>query len=297
MAVLARKMSRRKPKILFDIRGFFPEEYTDAGIWPEDGWLYRSAKRVEKWLLKEADGFVVLTERAREILFPESVVNGLDKQNRPVEVIPCCVDLERFESATAETREAMRGRLGIGDRFTIVYAGSFGGWYLSDEMFAFFTAARQLDPSVFILILTQRQAASASEKMLACGFCENDFYVASVPPAEMPQFLAAADAAVSFIKRCYSKQASSPTKNAEYLASGLPVIANAGVGDVDSLILDDGVGVLIEKFDRDEYIAAIEQIKALGDISEKCRASAKARFDLEMIGGERYRALYRRLLG
>src|SRR4029079_10821205 len=30
MGALGRKFSRRKPKLLFDIRGFFPEEYTDA---------------------------------------------------------------------------------------------------------------------------------------------------------------------------------------------------------------------------------------------------------------------------
>ncbi|HEX6123841.1 MAG TPA: glycosyltransferase, partial [Pyrinomonadaceae bacterium] len=58
MAAIARKFSRHKPKLLFDIRGFFPEEYTDAGVWPADGLLYRSAKRVERWLFKEADGFV-----------------------------------------------------------------------------------------------------------------------------------------------------------------------------------------------------------------------------------------------
>src|SRR5688572_19321172 len=45
MGAIARKFSWRKPKLLFDIRGFFPEEYTDAGIWPEDGLIYRLAKR------------------------------------------------------------------------------------------------------------------------------------------------------------------------------------------------------------------------------------------------------------
>ena len=99
MAALARKYSADKPKLLFDIRGFFPEEYTDAGIWPEGGWLYRSAKRVEAWLMNEADGFVVLTEKAREILFPESKNGGFDDDGRPVEVIPCCVDISRFENA------------------------------------------------------------------------------------------------------------------------------------------------------------------------------------------------------
>ncbi len=113
MGAIARKVSSHKPKLLFDIRGFFPEEYTDAGIWPENGLLYRSAKRIEKWLMKEADGFVVLTEKAREILFPESSENGKDKLGRPVEVIPCCVDFERFADANEDSRKAIRSELGI----------------------------------------------------------------------------------------------------------------------------------------------------------------------------------------
>ena len=101
MAAIARKVLRRKPKLLFDIRGFFPEEYTDAGLWPENGFLYRSAKRAERWLLKEADGFIVLTEKARDILFPELAgsatdAGGTDKVGRPLEVIPCCVDMSKF---------------------------------------------------------------------------------------------------------------------------------------------------------------------------------------------------------
>ncbi len=62
MATLARKLSFHKPKIIFDIRGFFPEEYVDAGIWRKDSLLYKVTKAVERWLMKEADGFVVLTE-------------------------------------------------------------------------------------------------------------------------------------------------------------------------------------------------------------------------------------------
>ena len=88
MGAIAKKFSRKKPKLLFDIRGFFPEEYTDAGRWKKDGWLYHSVKKVEKWLFKESDGFVVLTEKAREILFPGSKETGFDKSGRPVEVIP-----------------------------------------------------------------------------------------------------------------------------------------------------------------------------------------------------------------
>ncbi|MGB7203592.1 MAG: glycosyltransferase family 4 protein [Pyrinomonadaceae bacterium] len=297
MAAIARKLSKHKPKILFDIRGFFPEEYTDGGVWPEGGWLYRAAKRVERWLLKEADGFVVLTEKARDIIFPESKTSGVDKLGRPVEVIPCCVDLKRFDAISDESRAHMRSRLNIGDRFVIAYVGSFGGWYLTDEMFEFFSAAREADPSVFIMVLTQRDKAMVIDKLTAAGFGETDFFADSVSPSEIQQYLNAADAGLSFIKRCYSKQSSSPTKNAEYLAAGLPIVANAGVGDVDLQITEHNVGVLVERFDRECYLDALERLKTLGNIRERCREVAKTGFDLETIGGTRYRRLYERILG
>ncbi len=297
MAALARKLSRHKPKLLFDIRGFFPEEYTDAGVWPAGGWLYRSAKSVEKWLLRESDGFVVLTERAREILFPESKAHGVDKLGRPVEVIPCCVDLKRFASADDETRTAMRSKLGIEDRRVIAYVGSFGGWYLTDEMLDFFATAREHDKNSFAMVLTQRDRDQISDSLRARGFNENDFYVGTVSPADLPQYLAAADTALSFIKACYSKQSSSPTKIAEYLTCGLPIVANRGVGDIDKLIEDNSVGALLKDFSPASYLEALTLVEGLNGIGAACRHLAAAEFDLESVGGERYRRIYQRLLG
>lgn len=296
MAAIARKFSRNKSKILFDIRGFFPEEYVDAGIWPKNGALYRAAKRVETWLIGQADGFVVLTEKAREILFPGSAASGVDSAGRPVEVIPCCVDLKRFAKIESEDRAKIRDEIGAKGRKVLVYVGSFGGWYLTDEMMDFFAAARESDPSVFALVLTQRDVDKAIERFRSMGFGDGDYFVASVEPSEIARYLAAGDAAVSFIKNSYSKQASSPTKNAEYLAAGLPIIANAGVGDVDRQIIEDGVGVIIETLDREAYLDALERLSSLGDVAEKCRTSARLRFDLETVGGRFYRRLYQSLL-
>ena len=296
MGAIARTFSRRKPKLLFDIRGFFPEEYTDAGVWPENGFLYRSAKRIERWLLKEADGFVVLTEKARSILFPESKGSGFDKLGRPVEVIPCCVDLEKFPVHSREDRAAARKKLKVGDRKIIVYVGSFGGWYLTNEMLDLFTAAREHDPATFVLILTQRDVEKIECKLRQRGFGNTDFDVRSVAPSEIQRYLSAADVALSFIKACYSKQSSSPTKIAEYLACGLPIIANAGVGDLDDLIVSNCVGVLVDDFSNESYLKALRGIEALGDVREKCRETAAREFDLEKVGGNRYRRLYKKIL-
>jgi len=295
MGALARKLSRHKPKLLFDIRGFFPEEYTDAGIWPENGVLYRAAKAAERWLLKDADGFVVLTERAREILFPGSGATGADELGRPVEVIPCCVDLGRFGAANAASREEIREALGLKDRFVAAYVGAFGGWYLTKETADFFAALKQEKPNAFAMILTQSKREAIEPLLRESGYGTGDYLVTRVPPAEVPKYLSGADAAVSFIKRCYSKQASSPTKNAEYLACGLPIIANAGVGDVDKLIGENGVGALIETFSPDAYRASIDAVQGLNGVGEHCREVARREFDLVSVGGQRYRRIYERL--
>src|SRR6266852_5165447 len=84
MAALARTLGLAK--LIFDIRGFMPEEYVDAGVWPAGGALYRITKAVERKLFAAADAFVVLTHRARKILFPGC--SATDYSGRPLEVIP-----------------------------------------------------------------------------------------------------------------------------------------------------------------------------------------------------------------
>lgn len=295
MGAMAKRMTGKNVKLLFDIRGFFPEEYTDAGRWKKDGRLYHAVKKVENWLLKVSDGFVILTEKGKKIMFPENG-NALTK---PIEVIPCCVDFKSFDGVDENTRNQMREKLNLTDRYVIIYVGSFGGWYMTDEMLEFFAAARKHNPKVFTLILTQRDQEKIADKLKERGFSDDDFLVTKSSPSEIPDFLSAADVALSFIEACYSKQASSPTKIAEYLAAGLPVILNPGVGDLDELVWEDKVAVSVDKFDEKNYLEAlkkVDELRAENNFAEKCKQSAKNRFDLYEVGGKRYRRLYEKLL-
>ncbi|MBC7798380.1 MAG: glycosyltransferase family 4 protein, partial [Pyrinomonadaceae bacterium] len=287
-------------KLLFDIRGFFPEEYTDAGRWTENGSIYKSVKRVEKYLLKNSDGFVVLTEKAREILFPESKKTGFDKRNRPVEVIPCCIDEKRFESVEHLNRDEIRREMNLENRNVIIYVGSFGGWYMTDEMMRFFAAAKRRDTSTFAMILTKDDHDEIRGKLRENGFGDDDCHVAKVSPSEVPKYLKASDIALSFIKACYSKQSSSPTKIAEYLACGLPVIANSGVGDLDELIIGEKVGVIVKDFTDESFVEALDDVDKMRveipNLRGHCENVAWEKFDLQRIAGENYRRIYKNLL-
>lgn len=286
MALLARRLV--KCKLIFDIRGLMAEEYADAGVWTEKSAPFRAVKRLERAGIRKADQLVVLTKRMRALL----VERGL-KSAEAIEVIPCCVDFARFDESTAIEDAAADAK-----RFEVVYAGSVTGLYLLEEMGRFFLEIRARRPDAFLRIMTQSSKEAARERLLSVGLKTEDFWVGAVKPASVPAYLKGARLGLSFRKQTFSQIAASPTKVPEYLAAGLPVVCNAGVGDTDELLHDERVGVVVESLTDEALAAAAEKALALTDepsMETRCLEAARKHFDLSKVGGARYRNLYRRL--
>ena len=281
-------------KMIFDVRGLMAEEYVDAEHWREGGIPYRLTKATERRILAATDAVVTLTERIWPII---REWEGLRGRSVPHEVIPCCVDLSLFKFSEEE-RARRRAELGLGDRFTMVYSGSLDGWYLTEKMADFFASFLQRRPDAHLLWLTTGSHDRVRELMRNRNVENGNFSVLSIASPAVPSYLAAADAGLAFIKRCVSKIASSPTKNGEYLACGLPLIINEGIGDSDALIDDWKAGVLIENFTDDEYAEAgriIERMVSEPEVRKSARWVAEQLFDLNAVGAERYARLYEKV--
>jgi glycosyltransferase involved in cell wall biosynthesis len=103
-----------------------------------------------------------------------------------------------------------------------------------------------------------------------------------------------ARAAFFLIRPTLAKRASCPTKLGEALASGLPVLANRGIGDVDAVLERERVGVLVEKMNVAGYAeaaAALTRLVEDEDTAERCRRVAERFFALTR-GVASYRGLY-----
>lgn len=296
-ATIALELKRRfGTKMIFDLRGLMAEEYVDAEHWREGGIPYRLTKATERRILAATDAIVTLTERIWPIIREWEGLRGRAVHH---EVIPCCVDLSLFRFS-AEDRARRRAELGLGDRFTMVYSGSLDGWYLTEKMADFFAGFLQRKSDAHLLWLTTGSHDRVRDLMRSRNVETGNFSVLSIASSAVPSYLSAADAGLAFIKRCVSKVASSPTKNGEYLACGLPLIINAGIGDSDSLINEWKAGVLIENFTEDEYAVAgrsIEKMVAESGIRKSARSVAEQLFDLNTIGAQRYASLYEKVLG
>jgi glycosyltransferase involved in cell wall biosynthesis len=285
MGLLARMPTRRK--LIFDIRGLLAEEYVDAGRWVRGGSPYRITTWIQGVGLRRADGFVVLTERVRRVLFGEAA--------RPrTYVIPCCADFDRL----APRARDVRAELALGDRPVMVYVGKLTGVYMDREMADFFAVARQHEPELAFLVLTQSPADSIVDELRRSGVGEDAYRITQAPSSEVGTYLAASTFAICFCHPKPSLIASSPTKIGEYLAAGLPVVSGPDVGDTDTILREREAGIVVESFDDATYERATQQMLALAGepgIRERCRAVAQSVFSLDEVGIPRYDALYREI--
>jgi glycosyltransferase involved in cell wall biosynthesis len=284
-------------RFLFDLRGLLAEEYVDAGNWTKDDLKFWLTKAMERAFFRKADAFVMLTQRIKDELATGEP--SLHNRVNDIQVIPCCVDVERFRGDT-EAREEYRLKRRWEDRLVITYVGKLGTWYLPDEMARFFAIARNLEPRFFFQVLTQDDPSLIEHPLRAAGVSPEDYNVCYARPEALPTILAASDAGISFIRATYSKRASSPTKIGEYLAAGLPLVMNSGIGDCDQMLNEHRLGAMIQDYSDSEYRRAAHELTALlagNDTSRRCREFAEQELSLSSIGGPRYAAVYERLLG
>ncbi|MFQ5902387.1 MAG: glycosyltransferase, partial [Candidatus Binatia bacterium] len=141
-----------KVRLLFDVRGLMAEEYVDGGLLKRGGLIYRVTSRWEQRFLAQSDALIFLSHRI--LSFFQAHQPELFADHKTIEVIESCVDLNRF-SIPKERDTELEERFGLKERFVFIYVGSFGTWYLLDEMLDFFKEARRLIPNAFFLIVTQ----------------------------------------------------------------------------------------------------------------------------------------------
>jgi glycosyltransferase involved in cell wall biosynthesis len=283
-------------KLLFDCRGMLADEYVDAGHWTTARPEYRLVKRFERRAFHRAEGVVVLTEALRRWLTEQAWLGP----KTTIETIPTCVDLDRFRF-DADARNTLRAELGVEDRTVIVYSGSLSALYRVPDMARFVgVVKRRASRKVAFLVLTPSPADELVKLAAEHGLDEDEIVVRRAKAAEMPGYLSAADLGLAFGTTCFARMGCSPTKLAEYLACGVPVVGNSDFGDQGALAGETSCCVLVPSFDDDVLVAAADRILSIAHLplSERVargRRVADARFGLEAIGIERYERLYRTL--
>jgi glycosyltransferase involved in cell wall biosynthesis len=281
-------------KFLFDIRGFWVNERVEGGIWNLNNPVFRYAfnkyKKKEADFISGCDALVSLTENGKK-----EMLTWKSYRNQPLYVIPCSSDFDLFSLTSAEQKKNAREKLNIpADKLVMSYLGSIGTWYLMDEMFDFFVVLKKKYPNAVFLWVTN----SNFEIILQKAFEKNvlDLLIIKATREEVPSLIKASDFSISFIKSCYSKKSSSPTKQGELLAMGIPMLCNSGVGDVKEIIENAKGGICIDDFTQQSFDTAITGFEKMFAVSpEEIRKLAFEYYDLKK-AQQQYINLYKEIL-
>ncbi len=270
---------------IFDMRGFLGEEYLDAGLWTTADVRYRALRLAERHLLRRAASIVVLTHAAKRRLRTDPRYAS-DVASKDIAVIPCAVDLERFRPPSR--REPMP---------TLVYSGSLGMWYLLDEMLRVYGYAQRATAELRFLFLNKSEHQLIRAAWSQLGLPEDRVEIRAADFADMPAQLGRAHVGIVLLRRVPSKIGSSPIKIGEYLACGLPVVVNEGLGDSDEQVRAAVAGHVVLGFDDESLARAGAAVGALiSDEGARVRARklAETEFDVRM-GAAAYDAMYGRI--
>lgn len=277
-------------RYVFDMRGFWPDERVDGGIWHKKSIVYYIFKRVERRLYRKADHVISLTKAGvREYnKFPY-----LQDRNPTSSVIPTCTNLELFQLRAVQRKV-----------FTLGYVGSAGSWYLFDFVAMAVARAFEMRQDARLLVINQGNHAAIRASLLQAGVDLTRVEIRASNFEDVAEQIARMDAGVFFIRPAWSKRASCPTRMGEFLACGKPCLTNGGVGDVAEDLTETGTGIALPP-DGDSGVQmkalddALSQLFAMAsdpDTSARCRAAAEQLFSLDK-GVAEYARVYQRLAG
>src|SRR6185437_1384551 len=250
-------------KFLNDIREFYADSRVDGKMWNLNSFFYKKIyhyfKQKENEAVEENDGIVCLTNAAEKIItqWPQY------KKSVPIKIIPCSVDLDVFDPKKIVTtqKSKFKKELNINDDdFIVSYLGSIGSWYLTSEMMRFFKIISDKIPSAKFLFISPDSHDIIMNEAIKFGLPGNKIIAKNAQRNEVPALLSFSKYSVFFIKPCYSKQSSSPTKHGEIMAMDIPVITNAGVGDVADIVEKYQSGIVMKDLNKKEFLSAANSI-------------------------------------
>ncbi|QGM22385.1 hypothetical protein GJ672_09050 [Spiribacter sp. 2438] len=245
---------------------------------------------MERRLLRKAASVVSLTQAAVDHLVEIYPEIPRDRY----EVITTCVDVERF---TGTRGDGSPRPLAERSPFTVGTMGTLpSGWFYLDAFFSFFLALKRHRADARASIVTRDDHDQVLAAARAAGVNPADVDIASATPDEMPIRLAKMDVGVMFYAPDIGR---APTRLGEFLAAGVPVVGNTGIGDLARLIERYQVGVVVEDARAGEELdaaarALLERYDGIVT-SGVCRHAAEDYFSVEQ-GAKRYASIYRRLV-
>jgi hypothetical protein len=256
--------------ILWDVRSLWADQ---RKIIDSKGWnrtTVSAARQLERVAASRSTAMTTLTR---------AVIPVLEKRYRNLpsirDVIPTCTQLDKFQ--VSKMPKSM---------LTCLLPGTFNNFYDFNQMRMVISVIREISPLQVIWV----KPKESTTKILDVG----EDVVITATYNEMPNIVSDSHFGLILCKsdNLDVLSAVAPTKAAEFLASGRPIIVSKGIGDLDFLIEAYKVGVVLEP-NTDPRISLLRFIDLVNDpeIHIRCRNLAQEMFNMAT-AVDKYNSVY-----
>lgn len=293
-AIMGLKLKKKyNPKLIFDMRGWWPDEKKESGLW--SGKIYNLSyqyfKKKEIQLFQKSDKIISLTNSGKK----EIIKNNWTIPSK-IGVIPTCVDFENFPEFNEKTRLRVRKEFSINNNSKVlVHSGSLGGNYDLKEFSLIFNKFLKFDNNNLILIVTKTPKGFILNKLKGFKLDVSRVIIVESDFSQVYQYLQASDVGLILYKRAFSTIGRSPTKLGEYWASGIPAISLENIGDLDFIYEKYPFGLeLLEDLNDNCFENILESLFSKRNINN-LRNAAKEYYHIEK-GISFYANIYKELI-
>ena len=262
------------------MRGFWIEERLEWKIWKRKSIKFYFFKFLEKLLIRYSNSIVTLTYDAKEYIIKKYHIS-----KEKIFVIPTCANLNLFKKNNNNF-----------DKLTLIHLGAIGSRYNFEKFLLLYQELKK-ENDLKILIINKNENEFIKNKLKINNINDNEYKILSLDYNEVGKMLLGNSIGVFFPIEGFYLKGYFPTKMAEFLSSGLPIITHEINNHVNNIIKDNKIGITLKNSStlNDEEIIKINLlIKNINEFKDKCSKVAEKYFSSNS-GSKIYDIIYTKL--
>lgn len=258
-------------KVIFDFHGLVPEEYRFLQKEKASSAVIKFLKLMEHLCIFYSDKIICVSYKLKEELhrrYPSMLIK--------TDVMPSFVNTEIF--LYDEQKDLyVRSNLLLNNNLVVTYVGNLLEWTELDEIIDIWRMISTIDKSARFIVITQSNPEQIWPILYPHGFSQKQFVIFKCTHDDVPAYLSASDIGLVIRPNTIFNRISSPTKVAEYLACGVPVLISPEVGDWSDFIEQHEIGMILDCKGRneDKYIKIENYLSLLksnrDELRKRCR--------------------------
>jgi len=241
IALFARKFGLAK-KVCLDGRGAIAAEWNEYEVVTHDE-MKRSIASWEKDAVNKADFRIAVSQ---ELINWWKQAYGYAASNHVV--IPCTLQSSfKLETASPEQISSLRKAAGFSDEdIILVYSGSTSGWQSFSSLETILGNILAISKNYKLIFLSKSDESIEKMKQHFPGQVSNQW----LSHDKVQALLNMCDYGVLYREQSITNKVAAPTKFAEYLSAGLPVLISEGIGDYSAFVKTHNCGFILQENTR-----------------------------------------------